>query len=152
MTLPMFREFECDCERCSMMCQAPCCGTPQEMQAIIDAGMGDRLMFDGYPDGNAALLKPALTGYEGEFAPYETASREGCTFWVKGKCQLHDKGLKPVLGRLAYHDSVISDYDTAVPYVNESWDTDEADKLIEEWQERHLDDRTLNFLNYTLGF
>ena len=43
-------EYECDCEICTQMCHAPCCGTVQELKNIIGAGYGNRLMYDDYDD------------------------------------------------------------------------------------------------------
>lgn len=41
---------ECSCDECRLMCQAPCCGTPEEMQSLIDAGYGNRLMHDNWTE------------------------------------------------------------------------------------------------------
>ena len=75
----MLTVTECDCEICSRMCTAPCCGTPEEMQNIIGAGYGDRLCLDEWP-GEGTDLHPALKGFEGSEAPYHVRSEEGCTF------------------------------------------------------------------------
>ena len=41
-------ESSCACEKCSRMCHAPCLGTPEDMQKLMDAGFGKRLMFDDW--------------------------------------------------------------------------------------------------------
>lgn len=60
---------ECACKDCFQMCHAPCCGTPDDMQALIDAGYGDRLMYDDWHYGEK-LLKLVL---------------KGCNFWKADK-------------------------------------------------------------------
>src|SRR5277367_2632444 len=85
---------ECSCKRCSLMCQGPCCGLVSDMKMLIDKGYGNRLMLDDIADGDAPLLKPALKGYEGKKAPWSTRMPLGCPFWKKGKCELHESGLK----------------------------------------------------------
>jgi hypothetical protein len=74
------------------------------MEALIEAGFGNRLMYDDFPDGED-MLKPALKGHEGKKAPWETSSARGCTFWKKGLCELHVLGLKPIQGKLAHHSN-----------------------------------------------
>lgn len=126
---------ECDCERCSQMCQAPCCPTPDEVIALMEAGYGHRLMLDDWP-GQADIIKPALKGHEGKKAPWEVRTLAGCTFWtVDGKCALHGTGLKPLQGRLAHHDHTEEEYNSIAEIIGESWETEEADKVIEEWKE-----------------
>ena len=60
-------ESSCACEKCSRMCHAPCLGTPEDMQKLLDAGFGKRLMFDDLPGGED-LIKPALKGFEGDIS------------------------------------------------------------------------------------
>lgn len=126
---------ECACERCQSMCQAPCTGSVEDMERLIDAGYADRLMFDDLPSKGHPpdILKPALKGVEGGPAPWQTSSSEGCTFWKGGKCELHDLGLKPTLGRLAYHGK--NDfYDKYAKISSEDWATERAFDLIERWK------------------
>lgn len=125
---------ECDCEKCSSMCHAPCCGTPDDMEALMDAGYGNRLMYDGLIGGEK-MLKPALKGYEGKDTPWETASVEGCTFWKEGKCELHSLGLKPSLGKLAIHDQSKEDQWQVSEFIEESWRDKKAKKTIKRWKE-----------------
>lgn len=123
---------ECECERCRIMCQYPCCGTVEEMRRLIQNGYGDRLMLDSWQDA-PEMLKPALKGYENQSAPWDTGSIEGCTFWKDGKCELHALGLKPLGGRIATHDREKSVYDELENYLDEDWETQKADEIIEFW-------------------
>lgn len=136
----MFKTYECDCVICKSMCHAPCCGTPEEMEAIMDAGMGNRLCLDDWP-GQEVDLHPALKGYEGGKAPYAVSSQLGCTFYKDGKCELHDKGLKPLGGRAAYHDvhdSQDLEYADVVKYIGNSWKTEKAKQVIERFKKDHM--------------
>ena len=125
---------ECDCERCSSMCQAPCCGTPADMKALMDAGYGKRVMFDNLPGGND-MLKPALKGHEGKIAPWEVHSIKGCTFWKKGKCELHSLGLKPTQGKLAHHSLSREQSNKIGDYLDDSWNGDKGAEAIKQWKE-----------------
>lgn len=133
----MFQTYECDCQICSAMCMTPCVGIPSEIKAIMDAGFGDRLCLDDWPDAEIDV-HPALKGYEGEKAPFQTSSSRGCTFWKGGKCELHDKGLKPLGGRIAHH-SLSTDhpvYEEFREYFNSSWKSEEGQEVIQEWKEK----------------
>jgi len=125
---------ECSCEKCSKMCHAPCCGTPDDMQKLIDAGYGERLMYDDLPGGEY-MIKPALKGFEGEGAPWEVASKAGCTFWKDGKCELHESGLKPLQGKLALHGQSEKEIDQVGDFINEAWqDEKKTNKVIKKWK------------------
>lgn len=132
-----FKETACDCNVCSAMCHAPCTGTPEEMKKIIDAGYGDRLCLDDWED-EAVDLHPALKGWEGEKAPYSVYSSQGCTFWKDGKCELHDKGLKPLGGRFAHHDLPQEEWRKIEPYLEKAWSNKAAKELIEQWRKDYL--------------
>lgn len=116
------------------MCEAPCCATPQEALKLMDAGYGDRLMLDDWPDAET-MLKPALKGHEGQKAPWETSTHEGCTFWKNGKCELHYTGLKPMHAVLAHHNLTKQEYTVISEKIIKSWDTKKGDKAIIRWKE-----------------
>ncbi len=124
---------ECDCARCSKMCHSPCCGIPEDFEVLINNGYASRLMLDDWPDGET-MLKPALKGYEGEIAPWETGTTEGCTFWKEGKCELHSLGLKPIQGRLALHGHSQSQLDEITTFLDDAWSDNKGEKVIEQWK------------------
>lgn len=124
---------ECDCEKCSLMCEAPCCGTPEDMKALMDAGYAKRLMLDDFSDA-AAMLKPALKGFEGKFSPWETRTAEGCTFWKEGKCELHSLGLKPTLAKLVIHDQSYEEFFEIAEYIEQSWRPTKCKSIINRWK------------------
>lgn len=127
---------ECDCDVCSQMCHTPCCGTPEDIKRLIDAGYSSRLMLDDLPGGET-MLKPALKDFEGGRAPWQVRSVQGCTFWKQGKCELHNLGLKPVQGRMANHSNSEEDHEKIEIYLNQAWETCEAKDVLEKWKELH---------------
>ncbi len=95
---------DCSCDECKKMCDRPCWGTPAEIQAIIDAGLGHRLMLDWGEQSHDLILCPGLKDHESNFAPEWPISAAGCTFRNDdGLCELHDLGLKPAEGKSAIH-------------------------------------------------
>lgn len=108
----------CACSSCQEMCQRrPCWTTPDEAQAIIDAGLGGRLMRDWWvgaaiqmPDDDERrwddtyLLVPAMVGHEGGDCDRSWMPTGRCTFLNGGRCELHALGLKPSEGRKAIHE------------------------------------------------
>lgn len=107
------KESSCECQKCVNMCanSRPCWGTPDDIKKIIDAGYGNRLMTDWYSGESTnheeiLLETPAIVGYEQSMAPNYPIGR--CTFLTENnKCELHDKGLKPIEGRMASCDDSI---------------------------------------------
>jgi|SRR5580692_957370 hypothetical protein len=124
---------ECSCVKCSFMCQAPCCGTPDDIELLIEKGYANRLMFDDLPGGEN-MIKPALKGHEGKMSPWNTFSREGCTFWSDGKCELHTLGLKPSQGKLCHHSLSITENLEIGDFINESWENDKGIEVINKWK------------------
>jgi hypothetical protein len=104
------------------------------MEKLIAAGYADRLMLDDWPEG-PTMLKPALKGFCGEKAPYDTHSREGCTFWKKGKCELHAQKLKPSQGRLAHHALTDAEKGEIVHFIKSAWAHVKGDPVIQLWKQ-----------------
>lgn len=129
-------ETSCSCEKCSFMCHAPCCGTPEDMKKLMDAGYAKKLMLDDLPGGED-MLKPALKGYEGMKSPWDVASKSGCTFWINGMCELHSSGLKPSQGKLAHHSLNKEQNDKIGEAMNDSWEGGKGDDIIEQWKEEN---------------
>lgn len=126
---------ECDCDFCRIMCHAPCIGSVEDLEKIIDAGFADRLCFDDLPSIIDAgdFLKPALKGNEGGRSEWNTSSDEGCTFWKNGKCELHDKNLKPILGQLSHHTRRVNIHKYA-KISKKDWESDRGKALISRWK------------------
>jgi hypothetical protein len=127
----------CDCDTCKRMCHAPCCGSVEDMEKLIEAGYGNRLMFENLPSSIDCgdFLKPALKGHEGKYTPWETASLRGCTFWNKnGHCELHNLGLKPVQARIVDHGENGYDREKYAAISKEDWESERGLAVIEKWK------------------
>lgn len=153
--LATMKDTECSCVKCQDMCKRPCWGTPQEIQKIIDAGFGDRLMLDywGHTDNGAEtfIIAPAENGREKKKATF--IPRSGCTFFKNGLCELHDLKLKPIEGRVA---DCKDDHSHMEPTVHEmvykTWETPEGVDLVAKWMQTHqVEDEELNFLDVLDG-
>lgn len=136
MTDQKFPESSCSCPKCVKMCEGrPCWGTPAEIQKIIDAGHGNRLMLDWWENASAdeiRIVAPAIVGYEGKKAPYWPMGR--CAFLnEKSLCDLHDLGLKPLEGRAASCKDQAED--GCHEHCAKSFDTKEGRKVVRNFQE-----------------
>lgn len=90
---------ECNCEKCKSQCHTPCLGTPEDILKLAENGYADRLALTMWGAG-------ILMGVTNEVIPMIQAIKEEngwCTFYHDGKCELHEKGLKPTEGRLSHH-------------------------------------------------
>ncbi len=95
-----FEPIECSCNKCKKMCTvAPCIGTPLDMLAIAEAGYANRIRYTS----QGSWTKYGFPMYEivmPEFLVEGNKTR--CTFLTEeGLCELHEKGLKPIEGKLA---------------------------------------------------
>lgn len=137
-----FKEVICSCSRCVSMCEnRPCWGTPEEIEAIIDAGFGDKLMIDYWEasPNNINMAQPAIIGYEKQRAPFWPRGR--CAFLEKGLCTLHDKGLKPLEGRSAdckTHGLSREEYNKSLQTLREfivnKWKTTQGEQVLYKLQ------------------
>lgn len=89
---------QCSCEKCKSLCHTPCLGTPEDIEALIQKGYGDRLVFTSWGVGVlAGLTDKVIKMVQPRLEP-----NGWCTFRREdGLCELHDKGLKPLEGKLA---------------------------------------------------
>jgi hypothetical protein len=80
-----------------------CLPTPAEVKALVDAGYRDRLAFyQKDPTSDAVgVIAPKLVG--AGVGVQRKRVGAPCTFYLNGKCELHELGLKPLEGRLAHH-------------------------------------------------
>lgn len=92
---------QCDCNECVSMChKAPCLGTPQDIAKLYWMGYGKHL-------ATIIVASPEVVKYFGnpvEVIGIEFDNEKGhCCMLKDGKCMLHDKGIKPLEGKLANH-------------------------------------------------
>lgn len=132
-------ETSCACYKCRSMCRVPCLPTPKEAIKLIDCGLSNYLMwrtiFVESVGIDIDLLCPATKGDESNKCSHNWTS---CIFQTKaGLCQLHDKSLKPLEGR-------VTDCRTSNKkgqYIHDQialmWNSDEGRKIVSEWKEKH---------------
>lgn len=136
MDLKDFPITECQCETCQGFCHRPCWPTPAEAEALLAAGLADRLMLDWWEDDPPIyILCGALPGSEGQMAPTMPLSEHYCTFYRDGLCTLHDRGLKPLEGRISFHGY---DHERAKHIHRQMahlWNSDEGRAAVERWRQ-----------------
>lgn len=103
----------CQCAKCQSQCHTPCLGTPEDIVKLIEAGYKDRLSPIEWAVG-------MITGVCSKPVYMIQANVENgyCTFFHEGKCELHDKGLKPTEGKLSHHSIKIDNFN---PKKSLSW-------------------------------
>jgi hypothetical protein len=118
-----FPTCECDCEDCQSMCARPCWPTPAEADAIILAGYGSTLTLTAWygcsDHGDIDVARPRTI-------------EEWCVFLDEGRCALHDRGLKPIEGRVATHKDRPEGYPSGDihEHIAAMWDTDEGRRVV----------------------
>lgn len=93
------KPVSCKCQLCKKQCTVvPCLGTPQDIEALIDAGHGEKIFpTDWWAGMLMGVIDRPIPLYAAELLP------SGCTFLKDGLCTLHDSGLKPTEGKLSHH-------------------------------------------------
>lgn len=131
------KPIQCKCQACKSQCKiAPCLGTPEDIEKIIDAGYKDRI----YPtDWGAGIFMKITTEVIEMYQAEHTNT--GCTFFKDGLCELHDKGLKPTEGRLSHHTHKIETFDKKKSL---SWN------VAKEWIDP-ANKETIERINYKLN-
>ena len=137
------KSSECKCDTCVGMCKTrPCWPTPSEAKAIMDAGLGHKMWMDYWAGGfdknsDTMIIGPAVKGKEG--MPASFAPDGECSFLTEnGLCELHDKGLKPIEGRLANCQNMTDD--SVHEQVAQEWESEEGEKVASLWEEKIMED------------
>lgn len=142
------------CQRGVDMCKhCPCIGTPDEIEKLMNSGYASKLMICTYSGTkessrrsenpfteNVIYLTPAKIGKESKTTGIAEAGT--CTFLIDDKCSLHDKGLKPIQGKMACCkiERVFIDQDGDEQELEERisilhlWNTQRGRDLIEKWK------------------
>ena len=102
---------ECHCRRCQQQCITPCLGTPDDILRLMDAGYMDRLCITDWAAGVLmGVTRHLLTFIQADMLTDEKEKRTRCTFFHDGRCELHEKGLKPTEGKLSHHSIRIDNF------------------------------------------
>ena len=137
--------ISCNCEKCKQMCQrTPCLGTPHDILALINAGYVDKVCYTEWAAG-------ILLGHVDRPIPMvqlksQNSKVDGCCIcYHDGKCELHDKGLKPTEGRLSSHEAHVrelrAEYNLSFQVALE-WTKEENFGIIQE-----IADKLCEYLN-----
>lgn len=121
----------CTCEICQAYCQRPGWWTVAEAQKALNAGYGDRMMLEMSPDFAFGVLSPAFKGCEKNFALQEFASK-GCSFLVKGLCELHATGFQPLECRFCHHTRQGLGQKCHID-IEKDWNTSTGQLLVSRW-------------------
>jgi len=129
----------CTCPECVKMCRChPCSPTLDEAKQLIKAGYANQLMLKVWasqddPQFAVVGLCPAIIGYELMVDPMKSYAGD-CVFLKSDRCILHDKGLKPLEGRFATHDTTPEQEERVTKEIIKTWLTQEADDFLLEWE------------------
>ena len=134
----------CQCKKCKNACTyAPGFMTPNEAELAINSGYAGQLMIDWWVmdvgTKDIELLCPAVIGHEGRYAPelnFFSVSKGVCTFFVDGKCKIHDSGFKPLecCRAMACEESYM-DRERGIVKL---WDTPKGKKILKRFKEFQL--------------
>lgn len=91
------KQTNCKCELCKSQCRIGCCGTPDDITALINKGYANRL--NAIVQNDVVVVKPIVNKETGF-----------CTFYKNGLCELHNLGLKPTEGKLSHHSSTLQNF------------------------------------------
>lgn len=121
------KPISCKCAKCKSQClSAPCLGTPQDIEKIIDAGFSEKIFQTEWAAGVVlGVHDKIIPMFQAEMTP------NGCVFLKNGLCSLHDIGLKPTEGKLSHHDQVFTDKKKLISLnVAKEWLLDENKETI----------------------
>lgn len=122
----------CSCEVCRRYCLRPGWWTVDEAGAAIRAGYAERMMLELSPDRAFGVLSPAFRGCECLYAVQEY-TKYGCTFLIKGLCELHGSGRMPLECRFCHHDRP-GQGEVCHAALEQDWNTPAGQALVERWQ------------------
>jgi hypothetical protein len=121
----------CSCDVCRNYCLRPGWWTLEEAERAIKEGFAGRMMLEISPDKRFGVLSPAFKGNESEYS-YQVFSKNGCTFFWEGLCELFGTGLQPLECRYCHHDrkgmGVKCHQD-----IEKEWKNNDAKRLIIRW-------------------
>jgi len=89
------------------------------------------MMVEVSPELNYCVLAPAFKGNEGDYA-LQIFSKNGCTFFIEGKCELFGKGIQPLECRFCHHSRMGLGYQCHED-IGKEWNSLKGKKIIVEW-------------------
>lgn len=101
-------------------------GTPKEIEKLMDAGYMHKLTRcnSNDPSLEFSVIMPAMS---------DVSRRRGvCPFFKRGLCTLHDKGLKPIEGRVAMHNK--NNPRLLYHHLARAWNGKKGQAVIARWE------------------
>jgi len=121
----------CSCEICLGYCARPGWWTVEQAAAVIEAGLGNRVMLEIAPELTFGVLSPAFKGCERSIATNRFA-RNGCTFLKNDRCELHGTGHQPLECRFCHHDRRGLGRKCHAD-LEKDWKTPNGEALVDKW-------------------
>ena len=115
------------------MCRrSPCAPTPQEVERLLEHGYGGYLAINEWND--VVVVRPRTVHEIGrpmtDLAKVLTRLLGGpCAFLRKGRCLLHDAGMKPLEGRTAHHDQIYDGFELR-DAIADAWTSRRGESLV----------------------
>jgi hypothetical protein len=94
-------------------------------------GKANRMMLEISPEGTFGVLTPAFKGNESNFA-LQIFSKNGCTFYENGLCELFGTGIQPLECRFCHHTRKGKGKKCHAD-IERDWKSRKAKKLIVRW-------------------
>lgn len=121
----------CSCEICKSYCIRPGWWLVQEARLAIEEGLANRMMLEVSPDRTFGVLSPSFKGNEGLIA-MQIFSKNYCTFFNNGLCELFGKDYQPLECRFVHHSRKGQGI-VCHNALEKDWNSIEGKKLVKEW-------------------
>ncbi|GAP69508.1 hypothetical protein BA6E_11336 [Bacteroidales bacterium 6E] len=121
----------CSCEVCTNYCCRPGWWTVKEAEAVLNIGLGYRMMLELSPDFTFGVLSPAFKGNEGNFA-LQIFSHNSCTFLKDNLCELYNTGLQPLECRFCHHSRKGEGIKCHLD-IEKEWNSSAGQELVKIW-------------------
>ena len=121
----------CTCDICKSYCLRPGWWTVDEAEKAIQAGLSHRMMLEISPERHFGVLSPAFKGNESNYA-LQIFSKNSCTFYCNGLCELFGTGLQPLECRFCHHKRKGLGLKCHLD-IEKDWNTKSGKSLIIKW-------------------
>jgi hypothetical protein len=121
----------CSCDVCLAYCSRPGWWTVSEAARAIKSGYASRMMLEVSPEQTFGVIAPAFKGCEGFFAINEFANN-GCTFFEKNLCLLHETELLPLECAFCHHTRKGQGLECHAD-IEREWNTENGQALVARW-------------------
>ena len=121
----------CSCDICKSYCLRPGWWTVYEAVKAIQSGLSNRMMLEISPENDYGVLSPAFKGNESNYA-LQIYSKNGCTFYNNGLCELFGTELQPMECRYCHHDRKGLGLKCHLD-IEKDWKTKQGQRLVVRW-------------------